>query len=352
MGWSQFCVAAFGLAAAVLVFAGCSSDPDPIDGGPDASVARDTGPGRADAAPGADRVAPVDAGIVDTGVVDAGARDAGAGTDAAPTDAAPTDAVSADALPADAATADAATADAAPADAATVDGATLDSGTSDAGFGDAVVVDMGVPDSGAPDLGFANIGGTVQLASAHTATVTIIEPVSAARAVRAAPDGNFQIQAPVGVPVMVQVDADEHVSRIQGYVLGPNGDTRDFYMTPTAALDEIRTALGVSITSTAGIVWIDFRNSSVGGFTATVSAAHGPSLTLLYNPNPNGAPVLSNATLEGVPASELIFLEVAPPRTTVLASPPAGRMCTPRDPLIADWPVIAGVMTQVDFECN
>lgn len=214
-----------------------------------------------------------------------------------------------------------------------------------------------------PDLGlWSSINGTVQFEDmlSDTATVTVFDETGATRTTTVTlADGGFGVTVPLGEVSFVRVDADGYVPRIQGYAPDTqNGETRDFYLTPIRTLEQVAAALRLTVSSTSGIVWIDFRDSQVGGygavFTPTVRA---PSVTLDYSASSAGAPVVSTTTQSGVPNSELIFVNVPAGGYLVSATnAPNAIPCVPRTqgPMMTPirWPVFAGVMTQVDFNCN
>jgi hypothetical protein len=183
------------------------------------------------------------------------------------------------------------------------------------------------------------------------ATVTLMAPFPATTTTD--PSGDFFFYVPVGSTAIMKVEAPNLFPMIRGWTAtDPPGRIRNFYLAgpPEVAAAQ---ALNVSFDPAKGIVEVDFRNASVGGYGTTMTSgasviAAGFGIVL----DGMGNPALSQKTLVGGDGSTLLLGNVQPtPVTFAPIVPDAGAMaCTPCD--APSLPIQPNTVTWFDFECG
>ena len=186
------------------------------------------------------------------------------------------------------------------------------------------------------------------------AAVSVLSPAAASTTTDAT--GDFKLTVPVGAAVVVKVTPPAALATagvlpmIRGLVVGDSNRIRTLYL---AGPPERQAAIALGHTPDAakGIVEVDFRNASVGGYGATLTsgaplvAGYGIALDAMDNP------VSSTVTVVGGGGSTLLLGDVTPSTSVTFApTTPAGRTCTPCD--ASPLPIQAGVVTWFDFECG
>lgn len=182
------------------------------------------------------------------------------------------------------------------------------------------------------------------------ATVTLLSPTMMTTVTDQS--GDFSFFVPEGAAAIMKGEAPPALPMIRGVIAGKYFRSRTFYMAGQAEIDAAQ-ALGKSFDPTKGIVEVDFRNATIGGYSVTLKSG-GVTITPGFGMalDDQGNPVLSTATVAGGNGSTLLLADV-PPNATLSFSPimpsDAGPACIPCD---ADLPVQAGVVTWFDFECG
>lgn len=195
------------------------------------------------------------------------------------------------------------------------------------------------------------VGGNVEANGAVVgAKVTVLSPpmVTTTDA-----SGNFTFNLPLGAAVVIKVEAPDatRLPMIRGVVVGLSNRPRTFYLTGAAELGALQ-SLGFTLDPTKALVEVDFRNSTQGGYSVTMTSG-GATLTPGFGAALDGAgvPKSTMVTLAGGKGSTLYLGDVAP--SNVSFAPhigDAGLPCKPCDgPAL---PTQAGVVTWYDFECG
>jgi hypothetical protein len=165
--------------------------------------------------------------------------------------------------------------------------------------------------------------------------------------------GNFTFNLPLGAAVVIKVEALDpaRLPMIRGLVVGPTNRPRFFFLTGPQELGALQ-SLGFTPDPAKALVEVDFRNSTHGGYSVTLTGG-GTTLTPSFGAalDGTGVPRATMVTLAGGTASTLYLGNVAP--SDVAFTPDigdAGLPCKPCDgPAL---PTQAGVVTWYDFECG
>ena len=183
------------------------------------------------------------------------------------------------------------------------------------------------------------------------ATVTLMAPFP--ETTKTDSSGDFFFYVPVGSTAIMKVEAPNLFPMIRGWTAtDPPGRIRNFYLAGPPEIAAAQ-ALNVSFDPAKGIVEVDFRNATVGGYGATmtsgatvISPAFGIALDAMGNP------ALAQTTLVGGDGSTLLLGNVQPTPVTFAASvPDAGvSACTPCD--APALPIQPNTVTWFDFECG
>lgn len=237
-------------------------------------------------------------------------------------------------------TADAANEAAADAAEAATDGAARDASPLDAG-----------QDADAAPVVLKRVSGHVEYnGPVSGANVTVLSP--APMTTTTDPIGDFFFYVPLGAAVVMKVSAPNLYPMIRGVVVGNANRIRVFYLAgPPEA--QAAQSLGKVFDPAKGIVEVDFRNATVGGYgvgLASGGAAVSPGFGIALDST--SAPQSSTVTLTGGNGSTLLLGDVPPATVSFTPQlPDAGVMpCKPCDgPAL---PVQAGVVTWFDFECG
>jgi hypothetical protein len=229
-----------------------------------------------------------------------------------------------------------------------------DAGTADAVQGpvDAATTDADADADAAPVVlkrvsGHVDYGGPIVGAS-----VTLLAPT--AMSTTTDQSGDFFFYAPVGSSAIVKVVAPNLFPMIRGVVVSGTvaNRIRVFYLAGPPEIQAAQ-ALGKTFDPTKGIVEVDFRNATVGGYGVAMTQAAAP-VTPAFGIALDGAgdPKLSTETLVGGDGSTLLLGDVAPATVSFAPHlPDAGVMaCKPCD--APALPIQAGVVTWFDFECG
>lgn len=166
-----------------------------------------------------------------------------------------------------------------------------------------------------------------------------------------AANGGYGMRLPRGVPTFLRAASDATVPFIRGFVLPDVPTIQDFYVLSWSLFGPAARSLGINVDPTRGHVWVSFENATVAGYGATLSAAHGAPLTRAADSD--YAVALSRTTLAGGAGHWfLVFPNIEAGSTTIEVTAPSGHRCTPRQPLVADWIVRAGVVTYYEADCD
>jgi hypothetical protein len=246
------------------------------------------------------------------------------------------------------------------------DAAVVDSGT-DRSFEDRAVVDAAsTTDAGADveastdaevdaDTGAIVIPKFVQFGVDYggpvaNATVDVLSPTP--MTLTTDEGGHFLVEVPLYSTLVVKVTAPGTYPMIRGIVVGTLNRIRTFYLAgpPEAAAAE---SLGRTFDLSKGVVEVDFRNVTTGGYGVTL-AQNGSPVTPGFGIalDEEGAPSLSLLTVSAPSGSTLLLADVPPGTTTFTPHPPddAAVACTPCD--APALPVEPGAVTWFDFECG
>jgi hypothetical protein len=219
-----------------------------------------------------------------------------------------------------------------------------------------VVVDASPPDA------YQGTDGAVEKRrfSAHVdyngpvanAVVTELAPESASTLTDS--NGDFVFYAGMGSSAIAKVEAPSLYPMIRGIVIREKTRIRQFYLAGTPDTDAWK-PLDVSIDTTKGVVEVDFRNSSIGGYDVVLHSPNGdvvtPGFVIAYDLD--GNPQLTKTgTITGGDGSTLVLGNVPPGTISFVAHEPNGapKACTPCD--APELPVQAGTVTWFDFECG
>lgn len=182
------------------------------------------------------------------------------------------------------------------------------------------------------------------------ANVTLLAPM--AMSTTTDQSGDFFFYAPIGSAAIVKVVAPNLFPMLRGVVVADVSRIRNFYLAGPAEIQAAQ-ALGKTFDPAKGIVEIDFRNVTAGGYSAALTKA-GAAVTPGFGIALDGAgdPQLSLETLAGGDGSTLLLGDVAAGTVSFTPQlPDAGVMpCKPCD--APALPVQPGVVTWFDFECG
>jgi len=195
------------------------------------------------------------------------------------------------------------------------------------------------------------VGGHVEAGGAVVgAKVTVLSPPMMTTTDAS---GNFTFNLPLGAAVVIKVEALDatRLPMIRGLVVGLTNRPRTFYLTGPQELGALQ-SLGFTLDPAKALVEVDFRNSTHGGYSVTLTGG-GATLTPGFGAalDGMGVPQSTMVTLAGGTGSTLYLGDVAP--SNVSFAPhigDAGLPCKPCDgPAL---PTQAGVVTWYDFECR
>lgn len=185
------------------------------------------------------------------------------------------------------------------------------------------------------------------------AAVTVLSPTSLSTTTDS--KGEFAVYLPLGAAAVFKVVPLDPTlfPMIRGIVVGPTNRIRIFYLAgpPERAA---ATALGLSLDPAKGIVEVDFRNSTTGGYSTTIRTSGGAALTPGFGVvlDAMGNPTKSSSTLTGGDGSTLLLGDVTPATVSFTPiTPDAGVLpCKPCD--APELPIQANTVTWFDFECG
>lgn len=167
-------------------------------------------------------------------------------------------------------------------------------------------------------------------------------------------NGDFLLNLPLGAAVVIEVEALDttRLPMIRGLVVGQTNRPRVFYLTGPDELGALQ-SLGDTLDPAKALVEVDFRNSTQGGYSVTLTAG-GTTLTPGFGAalDAMGSPTSTMVTLAGGTGSTLYLGNVAPSSNVSFAPHvgDAGLPCKPCDgPAL---PTQAGIVTWYDFECG
>lgn len=217
---------------------------------------------------------------------------------------------------------------------------------------DSSVADVGSKADGAPVV-LKRISGHVDYnGPVANADVTLLSPSSMTTTSDAT--GDFFFYVPIGSTAIIKVVAPNVYPMIRGVVAADTNRIRNFYLAGPPE-QQAAQSLGKQFDVAKGIVEVDFRNVSVGGYSVALTASAGgapvaPGFGMVLDAQ--GAPQLSTVTLAGGDGSTLLLGDVAPTAVSFTPKlPDAGVLpCKPCD--APALPVQAGVVTWFDFECG
>lgn len=195
--------------------------------------------------------------------------------------------------------------------------------------------------SGHVEHGGAVVGASVSLLSPTPMTTTTDQ------------NGDFFFYAPQGSSAIVKVVAPNSFPMIRGVVVNDPSRIRVFYLAGPAE-EAAANALGFTLDSTKGIVEVDFRNASVGGYGVTMKDANGNVIAPAFGValDADGNPQSSMVTVAGGGGSTLLLGNVPPSTVGFTPHLPDGGVlpCTPCD--APSLPIEPGVVTWFDLECG
>ena len=237
-----------------------------------------------------------------------------------------------------------------PAEAGSTDGSVAETWTPDATTTD-VVSPKDATNEDAPPPVLKRVSGHVELDGPVVgAQVTVLSP--SAKTTTTDANGDFFFYLPLGASAVVKVEKSPLFPMIRGVVVGETNRIRVFYMAGPAEKAAVE-GLGLSLDPSKGVIEVDFRNATVGGYGAKLTGAGAsvaPGFGLAFDAD--GNPVQSTKTVSGGNGSTLLLGNVPAGSLTFAPETPldAGLPCKPCDanPL----PVQPGVVTWFDFECG
>lgn len=193
------------------------------------------------------------------------------------------------------------------------------------------------------------IGGHVEAGGAVVgAKVTVLSPPMTTTTDAS---GNFVLNLPLGAAVVIKVEALDttRLPMIRGLVVGQTNRPRVFFLTGPQELGALQ-SLGDTLDPAKALVEVDFRNSTQGGYSVTLTGG-GATLTPGFGAalDAMGSPQSTMVTLAGGTGSTLYLGNVAPSNVSFAPhTGDAGLPCTPCDgPAL---PTQAGVVTWYDWK--
>jgi hypothetical protein len=222
---------------------------------------------------------------------------------------------------------------------------------SDAGAMNDAVTDVGADEDAAPVI-MKTVGFHVEYnGPVSGASVTVLAPAPMSTATDAS--GDFKVTAPLGSVLVVKVQAAGLLSMIRGIVVGATNRIRTFYLAGPPE-QQAAQSLGHSFDPAKGIVEVDFRNATTGGYGAKLTSGGGAALVPGFGIalDATGTPQSSTVTLAGGDGSTLLLGDVPPAIASFAPIVPsdAGQPCQPCD--APSLPIQAGAVTWFDFECG
>lgn len=201
--------------------------------------------------------------------------------------------------------------------------------------------------TGHVDFNGAVVGADVQLLSPRLDSTTTDQ------------DGDFIFYVPEGSQAIFKVTASGAYPMIRGVVAGQTNRIRVFYLAGTSE-QQAAQSLGKTFDPSKGIVEVDFRNASIGGYGVTITATTGgATVSPGYGIALDGTstPQLSTTTLTGGDGSTLLLGDV-PANASVSFTPSvpadagadASVACKPCDAVAL--PIEPNVVTWFDMECG
>lgn len=169
-------------------------------------------------------------------------------------------------------------------------------------------------------------------------------------------NGDFAFYVPLGSQAVFKVTATDAslYPMIRGLVAAASNRIRVFYLAGPPE-QQAAQSLGKSFDTSKGIVEVDFRNSSIGGYGVTLATTTGGAAVTPgfgFALDDTSTPQLTMSTLTGGDGSTLLLGDVAASSMTFTPTVPAdaGLPCKPCDGV--SLPVEANVVTWFDFECG
>ena len=177
------------------------------------------------------------------------------------------------------------------------------------------------------------------------ATVTI---VGTSTSTTTAADGSFSLMASGGASIFLSVTLANYQTSEAGFVVPAGGGTvPEITLLANAEVQGVTAVLNPPLTldTSKGVVVVKFKDQTqTAGYGATLSASHGMS----FDPQTQ---TYAMKTSGGQNDAALVFPNVVAGTTTVTASAPAGKTCTPAQ-AITNWRVDPNVFTWVVFDCQ
>jgi hypothetical protein len=232
-------------------------------------------------------------------------------------------------------------------DASTADALALDAGATE--FSDAPVVTDGHDETAHATLvrfaGHVDYMGPVANAKVSLLSTTATTTTDS--------NGDFFFYVPLGSVAVVKVEAPNTFPMIRGVVVRQPMRIRVFYLAGPPEQSALQ-GLGLQLDPSKGVVEVDFRNSTIGGYGVQVKTSGGALVTPGFGMalDSNGNPQQSTLTLAGGDGSTLLLGNVNPGDVSFTPVVPAGATlpCKPCD--APALPIEAGAVTWFDFECG
>jgi len=159
-------------------------------------------------------------------------------------------------------------------------------------------------------------------------------------------NGTFTLMVPEGTAT-VFIEATDFADLAFPLVVPASGRTElELEPVATVEVDAVVTALDRTWSSTDGIVVVSFDDPPPEGAGATISADADDAFVF----DDTGAPAVRD-TLVANGGESVIYTNATAGTTTISLINPDGQTCTMAED-IADWPVIAGAITQVRAHCE